>query len=121
PLGQRLIRLLTVSWLMAAVVMIAYMIYLTEGAASSYYGGIALTIVAIGILLPLTVTEVAWFSVISIGIYWLACYLHSGPDINISELFNSFYFLLLASVISTTAVFFSNRRRFNEFRLGYEL
>src|SRR5690606_17975540 len=88
---------------------------------SSYYGGIVLTIVAIGILLPLTVTEVAWFSVISIGIYWLACYLHSGPDINISELFNSFYFLLLASVISTTAVFFSNRRRFNEFRLGYEL
>lgn len=121
PLGKRIIRLLTVSWLMAAVVMIAYMIYLTEGAASTYYGGIVLTIVAIGILLPLTVAEVAWFSVISIGIYGLACYLHSGPDMDISELFNSFYFLLLASVISTTAVFFSNRRRFNEFRLGYEL
>lgn len=121
PWGRRLVRPLTLSWLMSAVLMISYMIYLTEGETSTYYAGISLTIVAIGILLPLTVTEVFGFSVLAIGIYCLACYLHSGAAINISELFNNLYFLVLAAIVSTTAVFFSNRRRFNEFRLGYEL
>lgn len=121
PQGQRFVRVLTLSWLMAAVVMISYMIHVTEGAASTYYAGISLTIVAIGILLPLTVAEVVGFCVVSIGIYTVACYSRGGPIVDVSEFFNNIYFLVLASIISTTAVFFTNRRRLNEFRLGFEL
>jgi signal transduction histidine kinase len=121
PMGRKYVRLLTLSWLMSAVIMIAYMIYVTEGEASTYYAGITLVIVAIGILLPLTLAEVTVFSVAAILVYTLACYLRAPESINGSQLFNNLYFLILASVISMTAVFFSNRRRFNEFRLGFQL
>ncbi|MGQ9425533.1 ATP-binding protein [Gilvimarinus sp. F26214L] len=122
PLGRRLVRLLTASWLMAPVVMISYMIYATEGEASTYYAGIILVIIAIGILLPLTVTEVTVFSIAAILVYVAACVFYTPTvPVDLSLLFNNLYFLILAAVISMTAVFFSNRRRFNEFRLGYEL
>lgn len=121
PMGRRYVRLLTLSWLMSAVVMIAYMIYATEGEASTYYAGITLVIVAIGILLPLTLAEVVMFSVAAIAVYLVACLMHSQDAVNVSQLFNNLYFLILAGVISMTAVHFSNRRRFNEFRLGFQL
>lgn len=121
PMGHRYVRLLTLFWLMSPVVMIAYMIFATEGEASSYYAGITLVIVAIGILLPLTLLEVTLFSVAAMAVYCVACAMRGPPPINVSQLFNNLYFLILASTISMTAVFFSNRRRFNEFRLGFEL
>ncbi|MEX1033229.1 MAG: ATP-binding protein [Cellvibrionaceae bacterium] len=121
PIGRRHIGFLTQTWLMTAVIMIAYMIYVTEGEASTYYAGITLVIVAIGILLPLTLAEVTAFSVAAILVYSLACVMHDPSDLSVSQLFNNLYFLILASVISMTAVFFSNRRRYNEFRLGFEL
>lgn len=121
PAGRNHIRTLTLSWLLAPVVMIAYMIYTTQGEDSSYYAGITLTIVAIGILLPLTLLEVTVFSGLALVTYTIACVLHSPASMNYSLLFNNLYFLVLASIISMTAVYFSNRRRFNEFRLGFEL
>jgi signal transduction histidine kinase len=121
PAGRRYIRTLTLSWLLAPVLMIAYMIYATEGEDSSYYAGITLTIVAIGILLPLTLLEVTVFSVLALAIYTVACVMHSPSTMDFSLLFNNLYFLVLASIISMTAVYFSNRRRFNEFRLGFQL
>lgn len=121
PGGRRHIRTLTLSWLMAPVVMISYMIFATEGEASSYYAGISLTIVAIGILLPLTLLEVTIFSLLALAIYTVACIAQTPAATDVSQLFNNLYFMTLASIISMTAVYFSNRRRYNEFRLGFEL
>lgn len=121
PVGRRHVRSLTIAWLLVPLVMIAYMIYDTEGAISTYYAGIILVIVAIGILLPLTLMEVTLFSAAALVIYSIACVLHSPDAVDMNQLFNNLYFLILASVMSMTAVFFANRRRFNEFRLGFQL
>ncbi|MDH3326574.1 MAG: ATP-binding protein [Gammaproteobacteria bacterium] len=97
------------------------MIYLTEGTNSSYYAGISLLVIAIGILLPLTVKEVLVFSIITFVIYLAACYFNQNTLIDTKIFFNNLYFLSLSSIISVTAVHFGAIRRFNEFCLNIEL
>ncbi len=119
-LGQRWIGVLTFAWLSVAVVAVAYMIQQTEGASSTYYAGIALTVIAIGILLPVTVPEVAVFFVGTIAVYVFAC-LASAHPLVVSDFFNNLYFLALSGIISLTAAYFGTRQREQEFRMNWDL
>ena len=120
-IGPRYIRVLTMAWLIIPQATICYMIYLTEGYASTYYAGLNLAILGMGVLLPVTVWEVAILSGGSLALYILACVSHAGEPINSSLLYNNIYFLVTTAVISATAVYFNRRRRFTEFRLNFEL
>ncbi len=119
-IGQKNIKALTFTWLISVQIMICYMIFLTDGYNSTYYAGLNLAIIAIGILLPTSVIEAIVFSSTTIFLYILACYYH--PDsIDFNTLYNNLYFLTLTSIIGITSVFFNVRRRFTEFRLSFEL
>lgn len=119
--GPRLIHELTLSWLAIPQAMICLMIYMTEGFASSYYAGLNLAILGTGVLLPVTVWEVATLSIATLFLYLLAGFLAHTPATDPALIYNNLYFLITTAVISATAVYFNRRRRFSEFRLTYEL
>lgn len=120
-LGKNHIRLLTFAWLITIQLMISYMIFQTNGYESTYYAGLNLPLLAVGILLPTSIQENISFCGITIVIYLVACFSYQGNIADSSILYNNLYFIVLSSIISTTAVFFNSRRRFTEFRLNYEL
>ncbi|MCO6441918.1 MAG: response regulator [Nitrococcus mobilis] len=119
--GRDNIRILTMAWLIIPQATICYMIYLTEGYASTYYAGLNLAILGMGVLLPVTVWEVAILACASLALYLVACMIRTEEPINSALLYNNLYFLVSTDVISATAVYFNRRRRFTEFRLNFEL
>ncbi|EAR21162.1 Response regulator receiver:ATP-binding region, ATPase-like:Histidine kinase A, N-terminal [Nitrococcus mobilis Nb-231] len=119
--GRDNIRILTMAWLIIPQATICYMIYLTEGYASTYYAGLNLAILGMGVLLPVTVWEVAILVSASLALYLVACLSRTEEPINSVLLYNNLYFLVSTGVISATAVYFNRLRRFTEFRLNFEL
>lgn len=119
--GGHNIQILTMAWLIIPQAIICYMVYLTEGYASTYYAGLNLAILGMGVLLPVTVWEVAILSCGSLVLYITACMSHMEGSLDYSLLYNNLYFLISTAVISATAVYFNRRRRFTEFRLTFEL
>jgi len=121
-LGRNTIELLTFSWLVTVQIAICLMIFQTDGFASTYYAGLNLAIVAMGILLPTSVLETAGFCVLTMIMYLLAGMTAPAATAHDSSIvFNNFFFLVLTSVIGTTAVYFNLKRRFIEFSLRFEL
>ncbi len=108
-------------WLGVAILMICLMIYRTGGAVSPYYGGLVLSILAVGILLPLTVSAAAGISIGTLGIYLAVCAYQGIDATNFPILFNNFYFLSLAAIISITAVYYARKRRLADFELRQQL
>ncbi|MDN5871715.1 MAG: ATP-binding protein, partial [Nitrococcus sp.] len=120
-IGRRYPRTLTMAWLIIPQALICYMIYRTVGYASTYYAGLNLVILGMGLLLPATVWEVAILSCASFALYLAACISRTGEAFDYALLYNNIYFLLATAAISATAVYFNRRRRFSEFRLNFEL
>ncbi|MDN5849026.1 MAG: ATP-binding protein [Nitrococcus sp.] len=120
-IGRRYPRTLTMAWLIIPQALICYMIYRTVGYASTYYAGLNLVILGMGLLLPTTVWEVAVLSCASLALYVVACISQTGEVIDYALLYNNAYFLIATAAISATAVYFNRRRRFTEFRLNFEL
>lgn len=119
--GERHPTLLINLWLGTGCLMIAYMIYAIDGTRSTYYESLVLAPLAIGILLPLSVRDVIAFSTMILAVYVLACLLHSATPFDNPRFINNVFFMVLASTIGVTAVYFSTRRRFTEFVLKREL
>ena len=119
--GEQHPTLLINLWLGTGCLMVAYMIYAIDGTRSTYYESLVLAPLAIGILLPLSVRDVILFSVMILAVYVLACVLHQATDFDTPRFINNVFFMLLASTIGVTAVYFSTRRRFTEFVLKREL
>lgn len=119
--GRRHIRVLTLSWLTTTQVTICYMIYITGGFSTTYYAGLNLAILAMGIALPVTVAEVAVFSALTFGMYIVAGLARATVDVDYVLIYNNMFFMLTTAIISTIAVYVNRHRRFREFRLNYEL
>ena len=119
--GKKHIKLVTLIWLTSIQIMISYMIFSTDGYLSTYYAGMNLPLLAVGILLPTSIPEALLFSAITIVLYLTASLPSLTTLDEFHHLYNNLYFLALTSVISLTAVHFNTRRRFSEFRLSYEL
>jgi two-component system phosphate regulon sensor histidine kinase PhoR len=58
---------------------------------------------------------------VTLLLYWAACVANPSDEIAVDIAFNNLFFLFLTGIISTIAVQFGINRRFEEFRLGYEL
>ena len=108
-------------WLGAAILMICYMIYSIDGSRSTYYAGLVLVLLAIGILLPLRVRDAAGLSCLVLVLYTAACVAPGSAPFYPPLFFNNMYFLLLAIIICLTAVYYAHRRRFEDFLLRKEL
>ncbi|MNT54908.1 hypothetical protein D3C72_1921040 [compost metagenome] len=76
--GRRFAPWLTLTWLLLPQIMIAWMIWQTEGAQSPYYVGLNLAIFASGIALPFGLWQNLVFGVLSYLLYVLACLFHPG-------------------------------------------
>lgn len=120
-LGKHYIIPLGLLMVTFANLSMSIMIYISEGAMSPYYAGLNLVILGVGVLMPWTFKETLILCLATFAMYLAACLLHEGTPISWNVLFNNFYFLVLTAIICVTASFYISRRRFEEFRLRYEL
>jgi signal transduction histidine kinase len=119
------IEVIGVGAAIAAGFSISWMVAISEGAASPYYAGLNLILVVMAVLLPWTLRETGVVCAATTAIYVGACWWHGG-DMLVSQeqlavFTNNLFFLAATSIICMTASYFQSIRRFEEFRLRYEL
>lgn len=109
--------------LMPAVLVATFcvMIYVADGFTGPYYAGLNLLIVGVSLLLPYSFIESFILSAGSLGFYILTGIIGGLTGIDYSFAYSNIYFIFSTGVIACTASFFSERARFREFRLTYEL
>ncbi|MFN9210248.1 MAG: sensor histidine kinase [Betaproteobacteria bacterium] len=73
PLSRAWVDGLTLFWLSLPQVMIAAMIFATDGARSIYFVGLTLALYPIGVLLPIRPIECVAFAAFTFALYVVAC------------------------------------------------
>ncbi|WP_432258191.1 sensor histidine kinase [Cupriavidus sp. TMH.W2] len=119
--GRRFAPWLTLTWLLLPQIMIAWMIWQTEGVQSPYYVGLNLAIFASGIALPFGLWQNLVFGLLSYLLYMLACLFHPGGIEPGGTFIANSLFLLFAAAASGVYTFFNERARFMLFRLKAEV
>lgn len=116
-LGQKYVRPLTLLWLALPQIMIAWMIWRTEGVESIYFVGLHLALYATGIILPIGFLEGVGFGLFTYLLYFLACYWHPQGLENINRFVGVSLFILFSATVSAFCTYFNERGRLNVFRL----
>lgn len=115
------IRWISAWWAVTPMWMICWMIYYSEGSVSTYYAGLSLMVIATCQLLPYKFVDALAYSLIVLASYAIACGLSQHSSFDFSIFYNNVYFLLLTSIVCVTTSLFFEQRRFQEFRLRYQL
>jgi two-component system, sensor histidine kinase PhcS len=115
--GLHWVRPLTLLWLALPQVMIAWMIWETEGVQSIYFVGLHLALYATGIILPITFLESLTFGLFTYFLYVFACYFHSSGLQDFNRFAGTSLFILFSATISAFCTFFNERGRLNLFSL----
>ena len=115
--GIRWVRPLTLLWLALPQVMIAWMIWATDGTASIYFVGLHLALYATGIILPITFLENLGFGLFTYAVYALACYLHPQGLQDFNQFAGVSLFILFSATVSSFCTYFNERGRLNMFSL----
>ncbi|WP_066267749.1 sensor histidine kinase [Hydrogenophaga palleronii] len=121
PFGRRHVRPLTMFWLMLPQIMIAFMIYDTDGVNSIYFVGLHLALYAVGIILPITFLEGGSFGLLTLILYVVACLLHDGELQDNSRLVTNSLFILFSAAASTVCTWFNEKARLRLFQLQHEV
>lgn len=119
-IGRRFYRFLSLLLPLIPAFMIGWMISQTEGAASPYYAGLNLVLVAVGVIFPWTYLENLLVGALVMIIYLASCFVHGslqGSGILVSNLF----FLISTDLIVVVASYFQSHLRFREFSLRWQL
>lgn len=111
PWGLRRVRPLTYFWIALPQLMIAWMVFYTDGEASIYFVGLTLAVSGISIFLPLTVKDAVVFCAFTLLAYTLACVLRSGGVQQWPVLFGQLLFILFFSAIAVTVSVYGDRQR----------
>ncbi|MDR7096310.1 sensor histidine kinase [Hydrogenophaga laconesensis] len=119
--GREHVRSLTMLWLLLPQVMIAFMIYETDGAQSIYFVGLHLALYAVGIILPISFFEGIGFGVLTIVLYVLACALHPDASSNLPRLVTNTLFILFSAGASAVCTWFNEKARLRLFQLQHEV
>ena len=129
--GVSHIRLLANAPPLVPCITICWMIYATEGVFSPYYAGLNLVLVGVILLVPYTLREAGLICAIVVVCYAVACVLHrkftptgklhTATESTVSSFVNNIYFLGATTVIALAACHYTSLRRFQEFRLRFEL
>lgn len=119
--GSRHIRQFTYFWVMLPQVMVAWMIFQTDGDASPYFVGLTFAVAGVGIFLPLTTKEAVAFGAITLGLYWLACIFHPRGVESWSRLAGASLFIGFFVVIAVTTSVYGSRWRRQTFLLQREV
>lgn len=121
PFGLKYYRVLGIILPLLPCFFISWMIQSTEGVSSTYYAGLNLVILAIGMVCPWTYLENLMEGLLIMAMYVVACLLHPLPIQNFGILFNNMYFLILTDIIVVASSFNQGKLRLREFALRFEL
>ena len=122
PLAGTYVRGLTFFWLALPQVMIAWMIFQTQGAASPYVFGLSLALYAAGIIMPIGFLQGIGLGVFTCLVYIGACLAHAvGSPESSSYLAGNSLFLLFSATISATCTWFNEKARLQLFQLQHEV
>jgi len=119
--GRRHVRSLTMLWLLLPQIMIAFMIYETDGAQSIYFVGLHLALYAVGIILPISFFEGIGFGVVTLVLYVVACALHPDAANNTSRMVTNSLFILFSAGASAVCTWFNEKARLRLFQLQHEV
>jgi two-component system, sensor histidine kinase PhcS len=119
--GARNIRPLTYFWIALPQLMIAWMVFQTDGEASIYFVGLTLAISGLGVFLPLSVWEALGFSLFTMGTYSLACLLRPKGIQQIEAFLGQLIFFAFYAVMAVTISVYSGRWRHRTFLLQTEV
>jgi two-component system sensor histidine kinase PhcS len=129
--GRRHVHLLGNAPPMIPGFAICWMIYASEGVFSPYYAGLNIVLVGVILLIPYTLTEAGIICAVVVSCYALAClshrlfaspnHSHMAAGTGFSTFINNIYFLGMTTVLALAACHYTSQRRFQEFRLRYEL
>ena len=119
--GKNKIQWLTFVWLFIPQIMIAWMIGVTEGAASLYWTGLTLAIYASGIVLSFGLWQNIVFGGLSFLLYVIACSYHPDSFVLHGAFVINSILLLMSAIISAVFTYFNERARFLLFRLKAEV
>jgi signal transduction histidine kinase len=118
--GERFLRGLGMVEVYLPLLFISGMIYMTDGAHSTYYAGLNLVVMGAGLVLRWTLLESVLVLIMALTLYAAACLAH-GAALDGKILFNNLYFLIVTGVFTITGNYFYNRIRFREFALRFQL
>jgi two-component system sensor histidine kinase PhcS len=129
--GRQHVRLLGNAPPLVPCITICWMIYATEGVFSPYYAGLNIVLVGVILLVPYRLSEAGFICGLVVVCYAVACVLHrvAAPASRLhtpsgssaSSFINNIYFLGMTTVIALAACHYTSLRRFQEFRLRFEL
>lgn len=119
--GLHQVRLLTLLWLALPQIMIAWMIWYTDGVESIYFVGLHLALYATGIILPIRFLENVGFGLFTYLLYFVACYAHPDGLQNFNRFAGVSLFILFSGTVSSFCTYFNERGRYNMFRLQHEV
>jgi two-component system sensor histidine kinase PhcS len=121
PAGRRHVHSITFIWLMFPQVMIAWMIYTTQGEASLFYAGIILTIFAVGTLFPVGHWYTLGFGLLTALAYYLACALRSSGIQDFGQFLFHLTIILFSVAASSVYTFYNERGRRQLYSLQEEI
>ena len=121
PWWLRRVKALTYFWIALPQLMIAWMIFRTDGEASIYFVGLTLAVSGISIFLPLTLREALSFSLFTILAYVAACVLRPGGVLYWPDLIGQTIFIVFFSAIAMTVSIYGERQRRQTYALQTEV
>ena len=121
PWWLKRVRLLTFFWIALPQLMIAWMVYYTNGEASIYFVGLTLAVSGISIFLPLTVRDALVFCAFTLCAYTLACVMREEGVQYWPALLGQLLFILFFSAIAVTVSVYGDRQRRQTYALQKEV
>src|SRR5262249_21189484 len=103
------------------VFFICWMIYMTEGAESSYYAGLNLILLAIALVMRWSVGLSGIALTLTVAMYLAACSPHGNVEWDGTRVFVHLYFIGLTGIIVVTGSRIHHQLRIKEFALTQEL
>ncbi|MBC8126281.1 MAG: response regulator [Gloeobacteraceae cyanobacterium ES-bin-144] len=116
----RRINLISYGIAMPPIIAICLMIISTGGAVSSYYAGLNLVLVGLSMLWRWSFWNSLVMVLVCLNSYFLSVMIAPG-NLNVPQLVNNSWFLLVTSVFVIAGNFFYERLRFQEFCLRTEV
>lgn len=120
-IGKRHVKSITFVWMTFPQIMIAWMIYATQGESSLFYAGIILAIFAIGTLFPVGSLYTLGFGLLTLLFYYLACALRINGIQDTSQYAFHSIIILFATLGSAVYTYFNEKIRRQLFSLKEEL
>lgn len=121
PFGERNIRGLTYFWIALPQLMIAWMIFHSDGERSIYFVGLTFAISGIGFFLPLSIIEALLFSLSTLAMYVVACMARPSGVQETMVFLGQIMFILFYGLISVVISVYSGRWRLRAYRLQSEV